>query len=120
MKPFDLIAAKNGAPVCTRDGLKVEILKFDLKNCNYPIVALITLKDGSECIKTYTNNGKFSVSVKEDNIDLMMAPIKHKGWINVYYNSVYETGISIYSTKEEAENKATDEVVDTVCIEWEE
>lgn len=119
MKPFDFVDAKNGAPVCTRGGLKVKILKFDLKNCNYPVVALITLKDGSECIKTYTTDGKFSVSGKDDNTDLMMAP-KHKGWINVYSLITPCVGCNIYSTKEAAVADATFGLVDTICIEWEE
>ena len=28
MKPFDLVKAKAGAPVCTTNGLRVQILKF--------------------------------------------------------------------------------------------
>lgn len=31
MKPFDLEKAKAGAPVCTRNGYKAEILRFDIK-----------------------------------------------------------------------------------------
>lgn len=31
LKPFDLEAAKQGKPVCTRDGRKARIVCFDLK-----------------------------------------------------------------------------------------
>lgn len=40
LKPFDLEAAKQGKPVCTRDGRKARIICFDAKG-NNPIVALI-------------------------------------------------------------------------------
>lgn len=39
MKPFNLEEAKAGKPVCTRDGRKVNILRFDLNN-PYPIIAV--------------------------------------------------------------------------------
>lgn len=40
LKLFDLEAAKAGRPVCTRDGRKVRIVSFDMKD-KRPIVALI-------------------------------------------------------------------------------
>lgn len=41
MKDFDLQAAKKGAPVCTRDGHKARIVCFDIRNNDFPIVAVI-------------------------------------------------------------------------------
>jgi hypothetical protein len=46
IKPFDLEAAKNGAPVCTRDGRDVRIVCFDTKG-TYPITYLM-LENGAE------------------------------------------------------------------------
>ncbi len=43
-KPFDLEAAKNGAPVVTRDGQPVRIICFD-KQGGCPIVVLCRLCD---------------------------------------------------------------------------
>ncbi len=45
-KPFDLEAAKAGAPVMTRDGRPARILAFDLKADEYPIAAAIESYDG--------------------------------------------------------------------------
>ena len=45
LKPFNLKAAKEGKPVCTRDGRKARIICFDRKfyhdGYNYPIVAMV-------------------------------------------------------------------------------
>ena len=42
LKPFDLQKAKEGKPVCTRDGRKARIICFDVNN-DKPIVAVIYL-----------------------------------------------------------------------------
>lgn len=84
MKPFDLEKAKAGAPVCTRNGLKVKILRFDVKNPNYQIAALVTDKNGIEYYESYTKDGRYYGAGYEDDRDLVMAPIKHKGWVNIY------------------------------------
>ena len=124
MKPFDLEKAKAGAPVCTRNGLKVEILKFDVKNSDYPIAAIITLENGTEIIESYTNKGEYSICAEEDTKDLIMAPIKHKGWINIYPDDTksttkYVVGSKIFSTKEIAIQVAVSSCIATIPIEWE-
>ena len=49
LKEFDLEAAKDGKPVCTRDGRKARIICFDRKfyhdGYNYPIVAMVNDND---------------------------------------------------------------------------
>lgn len=124
MKEFDIEAAKNGAPVCTRDGRPARILCFDRQCPDYPIVALFkdNEQEDHEAIEEYTANGSFFGDGEESDYDLMMAPIKHEGWVNVYKDgNEYYSG-SIYSTEEEAEdNRITDDVpVATIKIEWEE
>lgn len=69
MKPFDLEAAKNGAPVCTRGGRKVKIICFDRKG-EFPIVALVDSDDTQE-LTTTKINGRRS-SFYGDVNDLMM------------------------------------------------
>lgn len=125
MKPFDLTKAKAGAPVCTRNGLKVEILRFDVKNPDYPIAALITDNDGIEFCQSYAEDGKYNKESDEDFRDLVMAPIKHKGWVNIYPNdskstTKYIVGSEIFSTKEMAIQVAVSSCVTTIPIEWEE
>ena len=71
MEEFNIEKAKNGFPVCTRDGRKVRILCFDRKTCepqdNDPIfsfddghciVALVSGHTGKyENVETYFPNG---------------------------------------------------------------
>ena len=116
LKPFNLEAAKQGKPVCTRDGRKARIICFDRidnTGCNLPIVALIQCEE-TEVLRLYHDNGKRDVKV-DLALDLMMLPEKKEGWINVYKER-------IYSTKEEAIEATYDGVtyIDTVKISWEE
>lgn len=71
MKPFDLRAAKAGAPVCTRDGEEVRIICFDRICTIFPIVGLRRNVDNEEYVVTFTTDGrKFFTS--KDGGDLMM------------------------------------------------
>lgn len=63
MKPFDLAAAKAGAPVCTDLSEPVRILCFDRKSSQFPIIALIDKGDNSESFVTFTKEGKESYSI---------------------------------------------------------
>ena len=114
LKPFNLEEAKKGKPVCTRDGRKVRIILFDLKDKNYPIAAAIQDKDGDESIRTYTVEGIYDKG-EISGLDLMMLPEKHEGWVNIYKERCY-------ATKEEAIKNKYDGAtyVDTVKIKWEE
>lgn len=72
MKNFDLEAAKRGAAVCTRSGMEVRIICFDLVNAEYPILGLRKNKAGVEYVLAYTPDG---FAFKEDiggEKDLMM------------------------------------------------
>ena len=46
--PFDVDSAKRGEPVSTRDGRAVRIVCWDVKNTDFPILALVMEKDGRE------------------------------------------------------------------------
>ena len=123
LKPFNLEAAKQGKPVCTRDGKPARIICFD-KIGEYPIVALVMVK-GKEVVYSYTNNGYYNSSETSCGDDLMMAPIKRKGWINLLQmgNHPTFTDGNIYSTEEEAQNKDYHDNVKRIKIieiEWEE
>lgn len=123
MKPFNLEEARQGKPVCTRDGGRARIICFDRKNNTYPIIALVN-KDGLEVVYTYTTKGEYSIHSIAD-FDLMMAPTKRTGWINLLQmgNHPTITDGNIYSTEEEAQNKDYHDnvkCVKTIKIEWEE
>ena len=118
LKPFDIQKAREGKPVCTRDGRKARIICFDLKGAEYPIVAAVETRNClAESISAYDKNGKFDHD-KENNNDLMILPEKKEGWVNLYPCDYM--GQKRYSTKEEALKKALSDVIATVKIEWEE
>ena len=117
LKPFDIQKAREGKPVCTRDGRKARIICFDSKNDpQRPVVALVEHND-NELLYEYTIEGKdrFSHISTTGTSDLMMLPEKKEGWVNVYKER-------IYSTKEEAIEATYDGVtyIDTIKISWEE
>lgn len=115
LKPFDIQKAREGKPVCTRDGRKTRIICFDRIGAK-PILALVSSTDGKgEDVFDYFVSGKSIASPLESGLDLMMLPEKKEGWVNVYKER-------IYSTKEEAIEATYDGVtyVDTVKVCWEE
>ena len=114
LKPFDLQKAKEGKPVCTRDGRKARIICFDRidsTGCNLTIVALIQV-DETEVLQLYHDNGKCDAKA---DLDLMMLPEKKEGWAKI------RKDINLYDTKEEADRKmiGNDEYV-TAKVCWEE
>lgn len=112
LKPFNIQEAREGKPVCTRDGRRARIICFDLKNEEYPIVAAIG-NDSSETLLCYTINGEIIKGNYKSEKDLMMLPEKRKGWINIHQYDVYKT-------KEEAEGKVFDKAnyLTTIEIEY--
>ena len=121
LKPFDLQKAKDGKPVCTRDGRKARIIYFDAKG-DKPIIALIEM-GVAETPNNYPIDGK-AISTKETPCDLMMLPEKKERWVNVYRNKKgeYWSEQVLFSTKKEAIDFVHDhaQYVTTVKIEWEE
>ena len=89
LKPFDIQKAREGKPVCTRDGRKARIVCFDRKGYNmFPIVALIMNGDRESDIYTYRPNGTWDNSGNESDKDLMMLPEKKEGWVNIYKSTM--------------------------------
>jgi hypothetical protein len=72
MKNFDLEAAKRGAAVCTRKGMKARIVCFDRVDLEYPILGLRKNKAGVEHIFSYTLNGFAFLEDIGGDEDLMM------------------------------------------------
>ena len=122
LKPFDIQKAREGKPVCTRDGRKARIICFDRINGDYyKIVACVTAFDGDfEEVLFYGIDGYIVDSQNPKDEDLMMLPGKKEGWVNVYKTSInYECG-TVFSTEQEAKNKANNNRIATIRIEWEE
>lgn len=71
MKPFDIKAAKAGAPVCMRNGDKVRIICFDRISRAFPIIALRIDSDNEECAVSFTIDGRRFLTGTTDG-DLMM------------------------------------------------
>lgn len=112
LAPFDINLAKQGKPVCTRDGRKARIICFDRidsTRCNLPIVALVQCEE-TEVLQLYHDDGKCDVKA---DLDLMMLPKKKEGWVNVYKKSIYKT-------KEDAFNRRDKEnYLMTIKVGWE-
>ena len=117
LKPFNLEEAKQGKPVCTRDGHPVRLLCFDYKDRDYSIVGLISYGE-YESVATFTEEGKWSKDRTYSSCDLFMAPVKHEGWINIYPNNC--SSCQIYPTEKDAKSCANDAAIATTKIEWEE
>lgn len=112
LKTFNLDEAKDGKPVCTRDGRNVRIICFDCKVESFPIVALVSRSFGKEEIISYDEAGYSSTREPDDR--LFMLPEKKIGWINVYNKS-------IYNSEEDAREGITDDsdYIGTIKVEWE-
>ena len=131
LKPFDIQKAREGKPVCTRDGRKARIICFDYKgDCNaYPILALISTINlsgvPSEIIAKYTEDGRYAkYNNVENDEDLMMLPEKKEMYINIYKSTTnYIPGGSLYDTEEAAKagaDMADDDYITTTKVSWEE
>ena len=126
MKQFNLqeYLANQNRQVVTREGQKVRIVCTDRAGLNAkPIVALITLPNGDEVIKTFWNNGFETTAIEGEN-DLFFAPEKHEGWIviNKWPDGVRDTNGIIYHTKLDIPDIPPESIqlVAPIKIEWEE
>lgn len=126
LKLFDLRKAKEGKPVCTRDGRKARIICFDRKlfyrKVSYPILALVERSDGEDDVCVYNEKGKVLIEDgAEYKDDLMMLPEKKEGWVNIDKGGSGKIIISSpYSTKEEAIHNDNECTIDTIKINWSE
>ena len=132
-RPFDLEAAKAGRPVMNVAGERVEIVRFDLNNEDYPLLGIVTRKDGTEVSETYTLTGRQWNGNRDEtpwDFDLVMSPmeIKERYFVNVFFDNrtkTIETGNGLFSSEEEAIEHGPDMMLyglnylDTVPVEIE-
>lgn len=124
MRQFNLeeYLRKSQKKIVTRDGKSVRIICTDRKDENYPIVALVQDSTGNyEDTYHYTINGEWIKGAINPQ-DLLFAPEKEEGWVNLFkINSTITTG-EVYNTKEEAKSAVVGSsiYISTVKVEWEE
>ena len=119
MKEFNLEQARQGKPVCTRDGRNVRILCFDRKDKYYHIIALVE-RNNQESSYLLDDNGRCHWEGEEDEWDLFMKPEKHTGYINLYKNEgKYRVDSYVCESKKEVLACAINDCIDTLKIEWE-
>ena len=125
MKPFNLEEyLKNPSrEVVTRDGRKVRIICTDRKGLDVkPIVALITLPNGDEVIKTFWDNG-IETAGSEDKNDLFFVPEEHEDWMNLYKKGFGLVIGDLVRNSEEAAKKIAagdEDYITTIKVEWQE
>lgn len=127
MKPFDLkiYTSNSNLEIITREGNPAKIIYTNRKGYNVkPVVALITIPNGTEVIKTYWENGIETQGYTDNPNDLFFKPVKRIGWINIYNppNSLCNyISSDIYSDKESAEKGAIkdDSYIGAIQIEFE-
>ena len=122
MKPFNIKEYNNdpSIKVITRNGCPVRILCTDAER-EFPIIGLVTIKEGNECIEEFKENGKWSDNLGSE-LDLFFEEEKREGWVNVYKipdTDGFEASI-IFRTKEEAYLYRGANYIATTKIEWEE
>lgn len=107
--------------IVTREGKKVRIICTDRAgSTTKPVVALITLPNGDENIKSYWANG-IETAGSDGKDDLFFAPSKHTDYINLYHKKDYSLGSIVFSSEEKAKEVANDleGYLTTIKIEWE-
>ena len=124
MKQFNLqeYFANPNRQVVTREGQKARIVCTDRAGLNAkPIVALITLPNGDENVKTFWVNG-IETSGSDGKDDLFFAPSKHTDYINLYHKeNGYYLGGTVFSSAEKAKEIAAESryYLTTIKAEWE-
>lgn len=106
--PFDLEAAKAGAPIMTRDGRPAVFVAHDAgADERYRVLARVGERAHAD---TFRENG--ALGIHGSGADLFMAPKpKRKVWVNVYHATVK------YDTEAEAKRHAGCDRITTVSVE---
>ena len=121
MKPFSLeeYLANPSKKVITRDGRNVTIHCINLHGLT-PIIAEI---EGEKYSIAFCKDGR-AFEDKDTSCDLVFAPEKHEGWVNVfaYADGTRDIETRIFESKEDAERKGRewDGYKVTIKVEWEE
>lgn len=124
MKQFSLekYLANPERKIVTREGKRVRIICTDRAgSTTKPVVALITLPNGDENVKTFWANG-IETAGSDGKDDLFFAPSKHTDYINLYLKeNGYCLGGAVFSSAEKAKEIAAGSryYLTTIKAEWE-
>lgn len=124
MKEFNLeeYLKNQSQKVALRSGSDVRIICTNKKG-EFPIVALVEDDDDEgEFTICYRKTGRFLIERESPN-DLVFAPTKREGWVNIYKMGIKKTRQcgKIFETEKEALNfKGDNNYITTIKIEWEE
>lgn len=90
-------------PVQTKSGCKVRVLTTEM-NAGLPVVGIVTCRDGSESVETWSLEGSFMDTVRTHHYDVVNVPEKRrlKGFVNVY--TTFHS--SIFPTRDAADDNA--------------
>ena len=125
MKACDLVAAKNGAAVVTRDGHAARIVCFDKQWLGEnKLVVLVKTDKSSEEVMVVNEDGTH-YSNSESSEDLFMKTTYHEGFTNIYRFTDGKVGcIWIYQSKEAALQHISQSddciYITTIKVSWEE
>ena len=126
MKQFNLkeYLENPSRQVVTRNGLPVRIICTDAKD-TFPIIGLVKGYCGTEYANRFKENGEHTDNYShiKSPFDLFFAPVKKRGWVNLYYNvcGTISTDTTVFPTKEFAQaSRKYQHYIDTVPVEWEE
>ena len=124
MKEFNLqeYLKNTSQKVALRSGSDVRIICTDKKG-EFPIVALVDDDYEGEFTICYRKTGRFLIERESPN-DLVFAPIKREGWINIYKCKDDTRTIGcLFKSEVEADFHKYDKAsvyIKTIKIEWEE
>lgn len=117
-KPFDLEAAKAGAPLITRYGYKAYFIGIipKIKRSGFAFIAMV----GDKVWRFREDGSCFEINA--DGLDLLMAPVKKKLWVGLF-RTADGSAISstpACSTEAEIREYGSTLIGEPVCIEYEE
>lgn len=100
MKPFNLEAAKAGAPIVSRDGEQMKFIAHVPEACESHRVVVVSSTDGA--VGLFYENGAYYSEGQTSSDDLCMAPQKRTVWVN-FYNSEFGPAATYFITEEKAD-----------------
>lgn len=127
LKPFDLEAAKAGAPVIQATGFPARIVCYDFKHRNYSeprLIVAIEISDTHEEAFTYSKEGKADPCCSKYAQDLFMAPVIKTKFVTVSrIGKKIVLGSKLFDTQEDVDKYGkylTEYRVGIAKVEWEE
>lgn len=102
-KPFDLEAAKAGAPIVCRSGHKARFVGHVSELYDQKVIVIL---DGCDYVTYYYDNGRYALSHVSGH-DLLMAPTKRTVYVNLYspqttHGDGMEAVATVYDDKDTA------------------